>query len=379
LSSVNPTVEAESHAPDSPINPVEVVYLFGAGASHGCAAYRRAPREILMKDLILDIHTQVISIVEQEFPNNQSIQDVVNKIGEGNDYEQIITFLDESPSDVHRRFSGVLKDVFEKVLTNRLDYIEDELAEVPNQLYTALLDLHGSDSNPEKIKGFLTLNYDHYLDDAVRNSSHYRLNLGIETGSDSGNEEVKLLKLHGSLDWTDSLPVRIDSSGKSLWIPPGIQKNKQRYPFNLIWGQARELLDCDVIRIIGVNLGANDWDLISLLFSASYGQNERRRPQIEVIDFPSTHSRIQRELPYFESSSVLDLPDIAPFIVGELGQSPPIEFESLDSEHQKRVMNNANGNINWFQLWLQHKAEYLVRNFGASAIPDGALNDLVGK
>jgi hypothetical protein len=66
-------------------------------------------------------------------------------------------------------------------------------------------------------------------------------------------------------------PIKIlgeieESKEEILWVPPGVQKGFTCYPFNIIWGRAAELLDCDVLRVIGSSLSQNDWEILSLLF-----------------------------------------------------------------------------------------------------------------
>ena len=58
------------------------------------------------------------------------------------------------------------------------------------------------------------------------------------------------------------------SSSNTLWIPPGVDKKRENYPFNYLWGQAVEnLLECDVLRVIGCSLSRNDWGMIPILYT----------------------------------------------------------------------------------------------------------------
>ena len=84
-----------------------------------------------------------------------------------------------------------------------------------------------------------------------------------------------LIKLHGSFNWkrgfrsiiVDEEQAKTVEQEEMLWIPPSIEKERDAYPFNLLWGKAFQLLDCDVLRIIGCKLSQNDWGLISLLYN----------------------------------------------------------------------------------------------------------------
>jgi hypothetical protein len=82
--------------------------------------------------------------------------------------------------------------------------------------------------------------------------------------------------LHGSFNWKrgphsiiiDEVQAQNVEQAEMLWIPPSVEKELDSYPFNLLWGNAFEMLDCDILRIIGCNLSQNDWGLISLLFNS---------------------------------------------------------------------------------------------------------------
>ena len=117
-------------------------------------------------------------------------------------------------------------------------------------------------------------------------------------GHSTTERPLRVIKLHGSFTWTDSWPVRRSRRLKSpdpLWIPPGIQKAKERYPFNILWGLAREQLECDILRVVGCRLSASDWDLISLIFSThhTHGSN---KPCL-LYTSPSPRDRTRSRMP----------------------------------------------------------------------------------
>ena len=170
---------------------------------------------------------------------------------------------------------------------------------------------------------------------------------------------------------TDSWPIQAERRGarRPLWIPPGIQKAKDRYPFSILWGLARELLDCDVLRIIGCRLSGNDWDLMSLLFSTRHihvsGEGGYK---IEVIDSPAHVFELKERYPYLELRSIYELEDleVGEHFVAELLGGAPRSFEELDDDERARAQELKYGEQNWFRMWLEQMAEAFERDL---AIP----------
>ncbi len=65
---------------------------------------------------------------------------------------------------------------------------------------------------------------------------------------------------------------------------------------------ARDVLDCDVLRVIGCRLGSNDWDLISLIFSTHHANRDARPAyDIEIIDAPQHALQLQKAYPYLKA------------------------------------------------------------------------------
>ena len=292
-------------------NPTRVAYLVGAGGSHACVKAVGSATGILMSDLAPDLVKGVRSLVKSK-AEYAALAGVVNEIVEENaDFEHLITFFDESPSSLHQEFADGLRAVFEDVLRSKLQDIELELGRSRVSLYAALLDMYNVKGISESLTGILTLNYDDYIEVAaaeVFGADH--LDLEFPSASKSDNA-WPLLKLHGSLAWEDAWPIRrrrIGSDSKPLWIPPGIHKGKDRYPFNLLWGLARDVLNCDVLRVIGCRLGPSDWDLISLLFGTRHANEERTLPySIEIIDSPKHAISLQQTYPYLNVKSLFEI------------------------------------------------------------------------
>jgi len=120
------------------------------------------------------------------------------------------------------------------------------------------------------------------------------INYGIKFSCEKGNytigEEIApLIKMHGSFNWKrgahsiviDELQAQAAEQSEMVWIPPSVEKEFDSYPYNLLWGNAFELLNCDVLRIVGCNLSQNDWGLISLLFNSQLKRGADYR--IELI------------------------------------------------------------------------------------------------
>ena len=298
-------------------------------------------------------------------------------MGSTSDIEHVITFLDESASALHRQFADDLRKAFENVLRQQLEKIEEELSRAPADLYSALLDMYQVDGCPEELRGILTINYDEYIEEAVARADG-SFDFGVYVhGASSSKPGLKLLKLHGSFGWEDAWPILHGSGDTTLWIPPGIQKAKERYPFNILWGLARELLDCDVLRIIGCRLGPNDWDLISLIFTTRHTNSIRPPYTIEVIDAPLHAAELQESYPYLDVQSILEVERIGSQFVSEFSGRPPQPYASLPPGEQERVRNVAGRNQNWFRLCLKQQAEALYVELGSVKTRLGAFERLL--
>ena len=350
----------------------KVAYLIGAGGSHACVKTLGSPNGILMSDLATDLVVGVKHLVESD-DQYRPLLGVVNEIvGEEADFEHLITFFDESPSAAHRALADGMRRVFEDVLNARLQEIETEYGSDRMSLYAALFDMYNVTGIEESLHGVLTLNYDDYIEVAaaeIHDSAPIDLDFGAST------EDARrswLLKLHGSFAWEDTWPIRRRAAGttsRPLWIPPGIRKAKERYPFNLLWGMARDVLNCDVLRVIGCRLGPSDWDLISLLFGTRHAHRDRELAySIEIIDSPENAARLQKDYPYLGVKSLfeIDTLDVGRNLVGEFLSSAPCSYDALsvaETERLREVVEHR-GNENWFRRWLVQMGEGLQATLG---------------
>ena len=349
-----------------------VAYLIGAGGSHACVKTLGSTNGILMSDLATELVAGIKHLVQSN-AQYRPLLPVVNEIvGEEADFEHLITFFDESPSAVHRAFADGMREVFEEVLNGRLQEIEMEYGSKRVSLYAALFDMYNVTGIDESLHGVLTLNYDDYIEVAaaeIHDSHRIDLDFGAST-----NEARRswFLKLHGSFAWEDAWPIRrreAGSSSRPLWIPPGIRKGKERYPFNLLWGLARDVLNCDVLRVIGCRLGPSDWDLISLLFGTRHANRDRDLPySIEIIDSPKNAARLQESYPYLGVKSLfeIDTLGVGRNLVGEFLGTAPCRYDALSDADTTRLRElvEDTGNENWFRRWLVQMGEGLQATLG---------------
>ena len=347
----------------------------GAGATHGSIKYSGSPYGLLMHDLAQLLNDEVRKTVDREYSDVPSLVNLANTIvDDRTDFEHIITFLDESPSESHRQFARDLRTAFENVLRLQLARIRSHAGGHPIGLYLALFDMYNVDGLPEVLHGILTTNYDQYIEAALAKATGGSIDFGIHVQNQPLScDRTKLLKLHGSLDWQATWPISRGEDGATLWIPPGIQKAKDSYPFNQLWGSARELLICDVVRVIGCRLDANDWDLISLLFGTRHSGADRRPYRVEVIDAPCQALELKNAFPYLEPASILEIEDVGSRLISELHGGPTRTYQDLSPDDRDAIIKTAGDSRNWFDLWLRQKVEHLFMETGSLKTPSGAV------
>lgn len=354
-----------------------VAYLIGAGASQGSVEAAGSEHGILMRHLNTELSREAGGLLDDgRYESRDELDALVNEIvTDDMDFEQVITFLHQSPSAIHRSFADDLRSKFESVLKEKLNDIEDEeLKRSETKLYEVLLDIHQHPGCDEELAGIMTLNYDQYIERAIESFPKHCVDFGVEVqGSVCDDNPIMLLKLHGSFGWKETWPITISNDESSLWIPPGIQKAKDQYPFNIIWGRAREMLDCDVLRIIGCSLGPNDWDLISLLFSTRHTNVQGGEYSVEIIDSPSAAQSMLKDFPYLDLSSILDLDDIGPNLVSEILGGRPRPYDTLSVDEKKLLMDRTEKKRNWFQIWLTQKAELMMEEHGTLETRNGHI------
>ena len=355
-------------------NRKSVVYLVGAGATQGSVASVGSTQGILMDHLRLLLAKSIHDIMKKKRKKYHALREIVNALSDDkSDVEQVITFLDESPSALHRQFAGERRRAFEKVLKEKLAELKASHHGSRFSLYSTLLDMYLVAGFPEVLRGIMSINYDEYVEAATEQVHGRPVDYGVSVGNvDRSKAPVLLLKLHGSLNWRDTWPIEAQGrrSTHPLWIPPGIQKAKSRYPFGVLWGLARELLDCHVLRIIGCRLSGNDWDLISLLFGGKYAHTDREYPYvIEVIDSPAHAFQLQNQYPYLDIRSVCEIEEyeIGTNFVADLCRGRPRRFEDLSEDEQVYVWTRSYDGYNWFRLWLKQMARGIATDLSITS------------
>lgn len=337
-----------------------------------------------MSDLSLPLRKRLSELVKDTYPQEDSLQNLVNTLDENTDFEHLFTFLEETPSLVHRRFAQDMKRTFEHVLRKQLSLIRQENQRDPVELYAVLLDMHNIIGYTELLQGILTTNYDDYIETAMQEVIGRPADFGVRVlPSPPQGQGIRLLKLHGSFSWQQTWPITrredrcTEDNDASVWIPPGIQKAKAEYPFNVLWGLAREMLSCDILRIVGCRLGPNDWDLISLLFTMRHA-DFTSRPRIEIIDAPLHAEQLKGSYPYLDIQSMLELETVGKQLVGEFSGNLPREFRELTIEEREDLTQAAGWGRNWFELWLRQKAESLRVEIGVVSTEAGYVESFLG-
>ena len=191
--------------------PIRVVYLLGAGATHACVQKAGIPHGVLMSDLAKLMHPKVRDIVTSRYSRDSGLVNMANTvIHPTTDYEQLITFLSDSPSMVHRQFADDLRIAFEAALRHRLEEVIAYTGQNPTGLYEALFDMYNIGNVGEVLHGILTTNYDTYIEEAWQaiRGSDPNFGLVLEDVTAWGGSQ-KVIKLHGSLNWQATWPTSV--------------------------------------------------------------------------------------------------------------------------------------------------------------------------
>ncbi|MGI2335733.1 MAG: SIR2 family protein [Dehalogenimonas sp.] len=359
----------------------KVAYLFGAGASHAEIKYlNRACRGILMDDFVGDIPSQL----DDDKPDFKQIINILALDNQRKkiDIEQIITLYEHDVAKKHHKVSHELRRLFRKEITTRINQVVCPEKNGANcsfhtSLLSVLFDMHKLDELDETICAVLTTNYDDLIERALQNvygGFDYRFEIVNKSATPrfTINSAMPLLKLHGSFNWVGEYPIELKEPSTTqedhnlddpiIWAPPGTNKNKSDYPFSSLWNTAREILKCDVLRIIGCSLNRNDWQLITLIHDAQKMRNVSNL-KIELLDYPKQAYHLYISLPFlnidyipFEdyfSSYCADL-----LSIDSLCHRTWVDYSDLERDKLFQTIQPTSVS-NIFQEWLTAKGLYL--------------------
>jgi hypothetical protein len=233
---------------------------------------------------------------------------------DGIDIEHYISLLEA----LRIRKYDVMADELRKLFCATIqEGVAPENVLIEPKIEMALLQMHNAIPTEETLSGVISLNYDSLLDHAF-NKINEGIDYGIKCKCPTGeyrirtdHEAIPLIKLHGSFNWRRSFPyITIDEAQtglnpqtEMLWIPPSVGKVRDSYPFNALWGRAFEVLDCDILRIVGCKLSQNDWGLISLLFSTQLRSDEAYK--IELVNSQERGLEIRERTKFLRNVTVL--------------------------------------------------------------------------
>lgn len=344
---------------------VRVAYLLGAGASQGAIKYDGSLRNILLES----ISEAIVKRIDKD-KINQLIE-VRNDLVLGANIEQLITLYEASGISKHRGIAKGLRVLFRQEIEKTIKELEKTYRDLGKSftptLLSCLIDMHSVTGLNEELVLILTTNYEDLIEKALEQVLG-GINYVVKTVRKDGRYHIKeevipLLKLHGSFNWRNEFPILISRKKAReedvLWIPPGIVKRKESYPFNLIWGKARELLDCDILRIIGSSLSTNDWELLSLIYTTQNLRTDKKLPYlIEVIDFTQKCEELREKYEYFNFKSILEIPEVKEYLVHtHFPQS--IIGKRVVPEDKVKGLAKYMDKENIFALWLRAKGEKL--------------------
>jgi hypothetical protein len=329
----------------------KIVYLFGAGATHA-----------VVKALNPDLGLLTVNVQEQIETNysKRGIDSTIwnELVTQGNDVEHLISVLESqhnyaASEKLRKYYRNAIVTLSEKIPTNPL----------PANLYSILIDLYEVNGLDEELLSCITLNYEDILERSIKVHFGYDVDYVVKTGNKEAHRTpIKVYKLHGSFNWLNSRPITIKKmttieSKDTLWIPPGVEKRKENYPFNLLWGKVIEdLLNCDILRIVGCSLSRNDWGLIPVLYTVQRFNQNGKNVEIEIIDYPETAKTIKHTYKYLQTKGLIDLPDILSFYKKQFPETSP-EPEIVNEIENKFLDKDK---INPFQEWLDAKADFLI-------------------
>lgn len=337
---------------------LKIVYLLGAGATQADIELKDDTIRILMRN----IREGIVKEIDRQ--KIQSLAKVKNELlKEELDVEHLITLYESTGISEHKRIAKDLKLLFIEEIQKGLRKLG---AGYQPRLLSALIDMHEIEGLGELLQGIITLNYESLLETAmqlVKGGVNYQISIkNHHPFFDLKTDLVPVLKLHGSFNWKNDFPIellsrRVTSPEEVIWIPPGVEKNRDIYPFNILWGRAREILDCDILRMIGCSLSRNDWQLISLLYTTQQLATQQKQYIIELIDYADVGDGLRKLYPYLNFRTIIEIKEVNEFIKGSFFPRHKREEDYVPAIHD--LLSNKKTNI--FDLWLKAKGENIKK------------------
>ncbi len=320
--------------PDPPAGPKQIVYLFGAGATHAEADFQGSDINLLM-----NTSKQFGDGVSKRVLNAIGATAEFSAIDQNVDIEKLVSLLTASGIAKHSDRAAAMRAAY---FTDVRDKLNEAGVIADPALAKGLLEMYRIEAfrGEERLIGIITTNHDGLLQVASQ-EIFGGLDLGFSFSSDDFTDPTNentppILQLHGSFAWRFDVPLRASKftvaseyDPDTVWIPPTILKEAKNYPFNKVTGLAYELLSkqCDVLRVIGASLTQND------------GQTAF---EIELIMPIASCTDIGRDCPYLRRVFPIDQLREGHMDVFQDPELPP------DSEPAR----------NPFFYWLKEKVNY---------------------
>ncbi|MFN0159035.1 MAG: SIR2 family protein [Bacteroidota bacterium] len=345
----------------------KVVYLLGAGATQGELKLVDDSVQLLTSDIV----SGIISKIDKK--KTKVLKDLKNELNDKSDVEHLISLYESIGTNKHLKVSRELRVLFREEILERMKNFQKRNTSFFPLLTCTTIDMHQIPQFEETLSGIITVNYDSLTELAIQKVKK-GINYSIKVKNKVPSFRLKkrnvfpFLKLHGSFDWKKDYPLQVTNPNDLVeediyCLPPGVDKKKDLYPFNLLWGKAKEILQCDLLRVIGCSLNRNDWQLISLVFSMQKIQSADRL-RIEIIDFYDTGERIQKNYPYLKTKTVLDIPEFLDYLYDYTGvkrseQLPQTAIEYVSSKNPK---------TNIYEWWLRAKVHQIKNSPNITSI-----------
>jgi hypothetical protein len=343
-------------SPDAAVAPKQIIYLFGAGATHAEADFQGADINLLMNNSKLfgdGVSTRILNAIgaTAEFSTGDHNVDI----------EKLISLLTASGIAEHSSRAEQMREAYFTDVRNKLN--EAGVMADP-ALAKGLLEMHKIEAfreNVERLAGIITTNHDGLLQVASQ-EIFGGLDLGFSFSSDdfadaADEHTPPILQLHGSFAWRFGVPLQAsrltvasEYHPDTVWIPPTILKEAKNYPFNKVTGFAYELLAkrCDVLRVVGASLTQNDWNILCLIFNAQRHKQSIGETafEIELITPQSSCADIERDCPYLRRVIPID----------QLKEGNMDVFQDPDLPPDSDPARNP------FFYWLKEKINYHLNN-----------------